>query len=92
MYQVTVETYHKKSKELIDHMTIPLGDFDDEKFEIGMRCLEDLLFGLDVEYDDIEGDGDMVIDDMLICASEEELFEEIIEGKKHIYKIYSKDV
>lgn len=91
MYQVTVETYHKKSKELVDQMTIPLGDFDDQDFDTGMHRLEDLLFGLDVEYDDIEGDGDMVIDDMLICASEEENFEEVIEGKKHIYKIYGRE-
>lgn len=83
MYQVTVETYKKKGKELIDQITISLEDFD-----TGMRRLEDLLYGLDVEYDDIEGDGDMIIDDMLMCASEEESFEEILEGRKHIYKIY----
>ncbi|MBQ2288498.1 MAG: hypothetical protein II251_07315 [Lachnospiraceae bacterium] len=82
MYQVTVETYNKKSKEMIDHMTIVMDDFD-----TGIRRLEDLLYGLDVEYDDIEGDGDMVIDDMLMCASEEEEFIEVLEGKKHIYKI-----
>ena len=82
MYQVTVETYSKKGKELIDQITIVLDDFD-----TGIRQLEDLLYGLDVEYDDIEGDGDMVIDDMLMCASEEEEFIEVLEGKKHIYKI-----
>ena len=63
-------------------MTIVMDDFD-----TGIRRLEDLLYGLDVEYDDIEGDGDMVIDDMLMCASEEEEFIEVLEGKKHIYKI-----
>ena len=87
MYQVTVETYSKKEKELIDQLTIELEDFD-----TGMRQLEDLLYGLDVEYDDIEGDGDMIVDDMLMCASEEEPFEEILEGKKCIYKIYGEDL
>ena len=82
MYQVTVETFSKKGKELIDQLTIVLEDFD-----TGMRQLEDLLYGLDVEYDDIEGDGDMIVDDMLMCASEEEEFVEILEGKKCIYKI-----
>ena len=82
MYQVTVETYSKKTKELMDQLTIELDDFD-----TGMRQLEDVLYGLDVEYDDIEGDGDMIIDDMLMCASEEEEFTEILEGNKYIYKI-----
>ena len=82
MYQVTVETYSKKTKELMDQLTIELDDFD-----TGMRQLEDLLYGLDVEYDDIEGDGDMIVDDMLMCASEEEEFTEVLEGSKYIYKI-----
>ena len=82
MYQVTVETYEKKSKEMIDCVTIDMNDFD-----TGIRQLEDLLYSLDVEYDDIEGDGDMIIDDMLMSVSEDETFEEIIEGKKYIYKI-----
>ena len=87
MYQVTVETYNKKGKELIDQLAIDLDDFD-----TGIRQLEDLLYGLDVEYDDIEGDGDMIIDDMLMCVSDEEDFEEVLEGRKHIYKIIGKDV
>ena len=82
MYQVTVETYSKKTKELMDQLTIELDDFD-----TGMRQLEDVLYGLDVEYDDIEGDGDMIVDDMLMCASEEEEFTEVLEGSKYIYKI-----
>ena len=39
---------------------------------------------------DIEGDGDIVVDDMLISASENEPFEKTLEGKKHIYKICGK--
>ena len=87
MYQVTVETYSKKEKELMDQLTIELDDF-----ETGVRQLEDLLYGLDVEYDDIEGDGDMIVDDMLMCASEEEEFIEVLEGKKFIYKIIGSDL
>ena len=87
MYQVTVETYSKKGKELMDETSISLDDFD-----TGMRRLEDLLYGLDVEYDDIEGDGDMIIDDMLMCISEEEPFAEVLEGKKYIFKIYGTEL
>ena len=53
----------------------------------GASRLSDLLFGLDVDYDDVEGDGDIIVDDMLISASEGEPFEKTLEGKKHIYKI-----
>ena len=35
----------------------------------------------------IQEHGDMIIDDMLMCVSEEEDFEEHLEGKRHIYKI-----
>ena len=83
MYQVNVQTYNKKGKEMVDHMTLNLGAMDDE----GLSRLSDLLFGLDVDYDDVEGDGDIVVDDMLISASEGEPFEKTLEGKKHIYKI-----
>ena len=87
MYQVTVETYSKKGKELIDQLTVALDDFD-----TGVRQLEDLLYGLEVEYDDIEGDGDMIVDDMVMCASEEEEFIEVLEGNKYIYKIIGSDL
>jgi hypothetical protein len=91
MYQVSVETYNKKGKEMVDHIKITLGDIDSQEYEEGLHHLSDLLFGLDVEYDDIEGDGDVVVDDMLISASEEEPFERTLTGKKHIYKICGKE-
>ncbi len=87
MYQVSVQTYNKKGKEMVDHMTIPLGSVEDEGYDEALGQLSDLLFGLDVDYDDVEGDGDIVVDDMLISASEGEPFEKTLEGKKHLYKI-----
>ena len=90
MYQITVQTYNKKGKEMVDHISIPVGDMYDPGFDDAMHRLTDLLFGLDVDYDDIEGDGDIVVDDMLISASENEPFEKTLEGKKHIYKICGK--
>ena len=90
MYQITVQTYNKKGKEMVDHISIPVGDMDDPGFDDAMHRLTDLLFGLDVDYDDIEGDGDIVVDVMLISATENEHFEKTLEGKKHIYKICGK--
>ena len=87
MYQVNVQTYNKKGKEMVDHMTLNLGAMDDEGYDEALSRLSDLIFGLDVDYDDVEGDGDIVVDDMLISASEGEPFEKTLEGKKHIYKI-----
>ena len=90
MYQITVQTYNKKGKEMVDHISVPVGSIDDPGFDDAMHRLTDLLFGLDVDYDDIEGDEDIVVDDMLISASENEPFEKTLEGKKHIYKICGK--
>ena len=87
MYQVSVQTYNKKGKEMVDHITIPLGSMEDEGYDEALRQLSDLLFGLDVDYDHVEGDGDIVVDDMLISASEGEPFEKTLEGKNHLYKI-----
>lgn len=87
MYQISVQTYNKKGKEMIDHISITLGTMDDEGYDEALSRLSDLLFGLDVDYDDVEGDGDIIVDDMLISASEGEPFEKTLEGKKHIYKI-----
>ena len=87
MYQVSVQTYNKKGKEMVDHITITLGSMEDEGYDEALSRLSDLLFGLDVDYDDVGGDGDIIVDDMLISASESEPFEKTLEGKKHLYKI-----
>ena len=89
MYQVTVQTFNKKGKEMIDHITIPMGSMDDSGFDEAMHRLSELLFGLDMDFDEDE-DGDIMIDDMLISASENEPFEKTMEGKKHIYKVSGK--
>lgn len=91
MYQVTVQTFNKKNKEMLDHMALVLDAADEAGRDEAMHRLADLLFGLDVDYDDVEGDGDIVVDDMLIAASENEPFEVTLEGEKHMYKICGKE-
>ena len=49
MYQVSVQTYNKKGKEMVDHITITLGSMEDEGYDEALSRLSDLLFGLDVE-------------------------------------------
>ena len=47
MYQVSVQTYNKKGKEMVDHISITLGSMEDEGYAEGLNRLSDLLFGLD---------------------------------------------
>ena len=54
MYQVTVQTFNKKGKEMVDHITVSLGEMDEPGYDDAMHQLTDLLFGLDVDYDDVE--------------------------------------
>ena len=90
MYQVTVQTFNKKRKEMVDQITISMGSMEDAEFDEGMHRLSELLFGLDMDFDADE-DGDIVIDDMLISASENEPFEKSLIGNKHTYKVVGKD-
>ena len=53
MYQVSVQTYNKKGKEMVDHITITLGSMEDEGYDEALSRLSDLLFGLDVDYDEM---------------------------------------
>ena len=87
MYQVTVQTFNKKGKEMVDHITVSLGEMDEPGYDDAMHQLTDLLFGLDVDYDDVDGDGDIAVDDMLISASENEPFEMTLEGKTYLQNI-----
>lgn len=91
MYQVTVQTFNKRTKEMLDHITISLGDMENSEYDDAIHQLTDLLFGLDVDYDDVEGDGDIAVDDMLISAAEYEPFKMELEGKKHLYRIEGKE-
>ena len=79
MYQVSVQTYNKKGKEMVDHITITLGSMEDEGYDEALSRLSDLLFGLDVDYDDPLDGG----------VYEESIYkvEKTLEGKKHLYKI-----
>ena len=52
-----------------------------------MDEISELLYDMDLVYNDIDGDGDMMVDDMLISISEEEDFEKTIQGKNTAYHI-----
>ena len=91
MYEVTLETIQSGSLEK-DVQTYTLGEMDSQEYDEVMAELADVLFELDVEFDDVEGDGDVMIDDILISVSEEEEFEKEFSGRKctYIVKGYNK--
>lgn len=84
MYTVTLETI-KKGQKQGSVQRFELGEMDTPAYNKQMKELSDVLFELDVEFDDIEGDGDMVIDDLMISIAEEEPFEKVVTGKKEKY-------
>lgn len=86
MYKVTVEKVKKgKIREMM--YSFELGKMDTPEYNRAMGELADALYGLDLEFDDIEGEGDMVIDDILISVSEEESFEKELHGDRVIYAV-----
>lgn len=79
MYTVTIETI-KKGKSKVQKFV--LGEIDSDMYDQSLGELSDVLFDLDLEFDEINGDGDMVIDDILISISEEEIFEHKLGGRR----------
>ncbi len=86
MYNVYVESLNKKTNEK-ETKEYQLGEMDTPEYDHMLGELSDVLFSLDIEFDDVEGDGDMAIDDIMISISEEEDFEKTLDGKKEVYKI-----
>lgn len=86
MYKITVEKVKKgKIRELL--YSFELGVMDTPEYDKAMGELADALYGLDIEFDTVEGDGDVVIDDILISASEEESFTKELRGDRVIYEV-----
>lgn len=88
MYQVTIATvYAAKLKKPKDSQTFSLGEPDTSTYEETMSQISNLLFDMDIEFDEENGDGDMVIDDILISIAEEETFEKTLSGKQCEYRV-----
>lgn len=86
MYRVEISAVGKKSKDK-DVKTFVLGEVDTPEYDKVMDEISRTLYDMDLVYNDIDGDGDMAVDDMLISISEEEDFEKTMEGRKFTYHI-----
>lgn len=92
MYTVTIKTYLRKGMKMIEEKEITIGSPEDDTFDDGMEELSDYLFDLDIEYDEIEGADDIVVDDILVDAAEGESFETTIDSGKYRYIITGEDM
>lgn len=92
MYTVTIKTYLRKGMKMIEEKVITIGSPEDDTFDDGMEELSDYLFDLDIEYDEIEGADDIVVDDILVDAAEGESFETAIDSGKYRYIITGEDM
>lgn len=87
MYKITVEKVKKgKIRELLYSFELGVMDtpeYDKAEWENWQMHSTDW----NIEFDTVEGDGDVVIDDILISASEEESFTKELRGDRVIYEV-----
>lgn len=86
MYRVQFTALNQKNKKK-DTKEFMLGAVDTPEYDAVMDQISDTLYDMDLEYNDIDGDGDMAVDDMLIAISEEEDFEKRMQGRQTEYFI-----
>ncbi len=91
MYKVHFKAVWKKSKKT-EKKEFCLGAVDTPEYDEVMDEISETLYDMDLVYNDIDGDGDMAVDDMLISISEEEDFEKTMEGKQVTYHIKGENV
>lgn len=87
MYKVEIHVQEKGSKEKKE--TFVIGDIDSSAYHDEMNAVSDYLYGLDIPFD-VDADGDMMIDDILISLSEEEDFEQSFTAGKTTYLVQGK--
>lgn len=80
MYKVTIETIEKKNKEVKTFMVS-----DGDSFNQEMNALSDYLYDLDIPFD-VDEDGDMLLDDILVAVSDGEPFEQELKTKKVVFR------
>ena len=86
-YKVEIRVQAKGKKEKKEPFLI--GDIDSSEYHDEMNAVSDYLYGLDIPFD-VDADGDMLIDDILISLSEEEDFEQSFTAGKTTYLIQGK--
>lgn len=86
MYKVSIKVQSNGKKKDEQCQIFEIGDIDSAAYHDQMNAISDYLYELDIPFD-VDEDGDMLIDDILMALSEEEPFEKIIREKKQTYSI-----
>ena len=85
MYTVMIEINDKKNKKLLKR-EFPFGEIDTGSYRDQMNEIADYLYEQDFDFD-VDEDGDMVIDDILMDISEQEEFTRSITGRGFVCKV-----
>ena len=86
MYKLMIDSVGKDGRQL-EKKVFAFNEIDSLEYEHVMAEFSEEIFNLDIEFDVIEDDGDIRLDDLLIAASEADPFEEIFEGNHCTYII-----
>ena len=82
MYKVEIHVQEKGSKEKKE--TFVIGDIDSSAYHDEMNAVSDYLYGLDIPFD-VDADGDMMIDDILISLSDRKILNSLLQQeRRHI--------
>lgn len=87
MYKVEIRVQEKGKKE--NKEVFMIDAIDSSAYHDEMNAVSDYLYDLDIPFD-VDADGDMMIDDILISLSEEEDFEQSFTAGKATYFIQGK--
>ncbi len=91
MYIVRLQITDKKTKKTDESVWSIPGSPGMDEYERKAEELSDTFYDLDILYDDTEGEGDMLMDDIMIHIAEGETFDETLKGRKKIYRISGKE-
>lgn len=91
MYRLTIETIGKKAR-VLDSRVFEYDKIDTPAYQQAMEAFSEAVYNLDIEFDEVEGDGDMAIDDILIDAADAQPFEKSFKGRREVYRIEGRAV
>ena len=86
MYRVSIKIQSNGNKKAEECRIFEVGEIGSASYHDQMNMISDYLYELDIQFD-VDEDGDMLIDDILMALSDEEPFEKTICEKKKTYTI-----
>lgn len=91
MYRVSIQTQSNGKQKSEEMRVFEVDAIDSPSYHEQMNAISDYLYELDIPFD-VDEDGDMLIDDIVMALAEEETFEKIIREKRTAYIIKGEEV